>query len=255
MKRGIPLRLVCNARLGDLTMSNNQFQLGRLSGIPIKIDATFLLLAVLWGYSYFTLGTLNGFLAGFWIVVGVAFSILLHELAHAFAGRWYGVESTHIELNGLGGLCYFNRIAPSSKADIVISLAGPMANLALGALFSGMQWMLLASTHALDADMGLYQFASIAGSLASTNLLLFGFNLLPSHPLDGGKVLAWLIGLKYGHEQGQRAVAMTGMVVCAYLALISLGIGAFALLIAYDMYLHNQEALSTHKGPRWKREN
>ena len=29
------------------------------------------------------------------------------------------------------------------------------------------------------------------------NILLFAFNLLPLHPLDGGKVLAWLLGSRY----------------------------------------------------------
>lgn len=29
------------------------------------------------------------------------------------------------------------------------------------------------------------------------NILLFAFNLLPLHPLDGGKVLAWILGPRY----------------------------------------------------------
>ena len=31
------------------------------------------------------------------------------------------------------------------------------------------------------------------------NILLFAFNLLPLHPLDGGKVLGWLLGARYQH--------------------------------------------------------
>jgi Zn-dependent protease len=31
------------------------------------------------------------------------------------------------------------------------------------------------------------------------NILLFIFNLIPVHPLDGGKVLGWLLGAKYQH--------------------------------------------------------
>ena len=236
-------------------MTGYQYPLGRIGGVPIVIDATFLVLAVLWGYHFFTSGDLNGFLTGFWIVGGVAGSILLHELAHAYAGRWYGVKSTHIELNGLGGLCYFDRIAPSSKADIIICLAGPATNLALWGLFKGADWAISSLLQNSGDDMGLMRFAYIAYTLAATNFLMFWFNLLPSHPLDGGKALARLIGMKFGYDLGQRAVAMTGMVVCAYLALISFGVGAFTLVIAYDLYLHNQAALGTHKRPLWRRED
>jgi Zn-dependent protease len=234
-------------------MTGYQYQMGRIGGIPIMIDVTFLVLAILWGHHFFTAGNLNGFLTGFWIVGGVTLSILLHELAHACAGRRYGVKSTQIELNGLGGLCYFDRIAPSAKADIVISLAGPATNLALWAILKGINWGITSSLALSDDDLGLLRFAYVAHTLAVTNFIMFWFNLLPSHPLDGGKALSRLLGMKFGYDLAQRIVAMTGMAVCAYLALISLGVGVFTMVIAYDLYLHNQAALDTHKGTSWRR--
>ena len=45
------------------------------------------------------------------LITGLAGSIVLHELGHALAGRLYGVRTSHMELNGLGGLCQDRRIA------------------------------------------------------------------------------------------------------------------------------------------------
>lgn len=233
-------------------MTENQFQLGRIGGIPVVIDYTFVLLAVLWGYGYFTDGTLNGFLTGFWIVGGAGFSILLHEFAHAVAGRWYGIESSHIELNGMGGLCYLNRSVPSSTGDIVISLAGPAVNLALWAIFNGVAF---AIGMYIDDAQGLERFMYIAAILANINFMLCWFNLLPSHPLDGGKAIARMLGWKFGYDLGQRFVAYSGMLVCGYCALLGLSGCPFGFVIAYSLYLHNQQVLDTHSGPRWRREN
>ncbi len=61
--------------------------------------------------------------------------------------------------------------------------------------------------------------------------------------------------MKFGYDMGQRIVAMTGIMVCAYLALLAFGIGAFTMVIAYDLYLHNQATLDIHKRPLWKRKS
>ena len=60
------------------------------------------------------------------LVAGVALSILLHELGHALAARYWRVPTAYIELNGIGGLCHFARqYAADRIANIVMLLAGP----------------------------------------------------------------------------------------------------------------------------------
>jgi Zn-dependent protease len=76
----------------------------------------------------------------------------------------------------------------------LVAFAGPLSNLLLAAL-----------TLAVIAAMGA---AGVAPPLApshplrvfySLNVVLFAFNLLPLHPLDGGKVLAWALGARRQH--------------------------------------------------------
>lgn len=77
----------------------------------------------------------------------------------------------------------------------IVSLAGPASNLALAALTLALIWG-LATAGVLTGPMGMDHPLIIFFFL---NIILFVFNLLPIHPLDGGKILAWLIGPKYQH--------------------------------------------------------
>lgn len=87
-------------------------EVGRIAGILIVLDASFILLFVLFGMHYFTSGSSQAISSGPLLVTGLALSILLHELEHAFAGRLYGIGTTHIQLNGPGGLCSYDRHMP-----------------------------------------------------------------------------------------------------------------------------------------------
>ena len=75
----------------------------------------------------------------------------------------------------------------------LVAFAGPLSNLLQALVAAGLiagfaraGWM--TSTIGLDHPLLVYFYL---------NLVLFGFNLLPIHPLDGGKVLAWLLGPKH----------------------------------------------------------
>ncbi len=82
----------------------------------------------------------------------------------------------------------------------LVAFAGPLSNLLLALLSLGVIFG-LTSAGVISAE------SLVGGSLLQhplvvffyLNILLFAFNLLPIHPLDGGKVLAWFMGPKYQH--------------------------------------------------------
>ena len=185
--------------------------------------------------------------------LGLALSIIVHELAHAFAGRWYGIRTSGIEVNCCGGLCHLEKAAPNPKADIVILLAGPASNLALWAVFSGLAYGIYELPDQFWRFEGLHWFGAVATTLASVNFAMFWFNLLPSHPLDGGRTMAAMMQGRLGRLRAMRIIAWSGMAVCGCLALASAGAGMFTLFIAYHLYMHNQQVLDTHRGPRLER--
>ncbi len=73
----------------------------------------------------------------------------------------------------------------------LVAAAGPLANLALG--------LATVVLSALAARVGV--LSSVAASLCfdfiALNIVLFVFNLLPIHPLDGGKILSALLPAKF----------------------------------------------------------
>ena len=187
-------------------------ELFRIGRIPIHVSFWFVALVALYTKPFWQSGNSQMISAAFVLAVGLFVSILLHELGHALAGRLFRVDTSFIELNGIGGLCHFERSLPASVvARSVIGLAGPAANLLL--------WLLLAQLARVEvfaSGSGLVPF--VLAQLAWVNKLLFIYNLLPAFPLDGGNVLAALLAPILGPIWSRRLVAVLGLLVSAWIA-------------------------------------
>jgi Zn-dependent protease len=223
----------------------NSMELGRIAGIPIYLDMMFVLVLLVFSYPYFTSGNTQMMSAGFVIIIGLLLSILLHELGHAFVGRLFKAQVSHIELTGLGGIAHFERSLPASAfARSMISLAGPAVNLVL--------WQGLSALADGAVVSGNVMVALPLAVLSSANFFLMIFNLLPAYPLDGGHTLdAWL-GALFGSIWATRIVASLGLVVAILVGLYALPKTAFFLiLVALFIAQANLEALRGVGG--WRR--
>lgn len=219
-------------------------EIGRIAGIAIYLDMLFVLVVIVFCYPYFTSGNTQLMSAGLIIVAGLLASILLHELGHAFAGRLFGANVSHIELTGLGGIAHFERSLPSSAFQrSIIYLAGPAVNLVL--------WQGFGALAGLSADMGRTMLALAIAVLSSANFFLLVFNLLPAYPLDGGRTLdAWL-GVLFGGVWATRIVAVLGLLVAVGVALFALPSAFFLMLVALFLAQANWQALQSVGG--WRR--
>ncbi len=159
---------------------------GRVLGVPIYVNASMLLLAVLvtvvyGGYAENELGLAAPFayVVGLGFVVCLMGSVLLHELGHAVTARRYGIGVRGITLELLGGWTEMDRDAPSPRVDALVSLAGPAVSLVLGGVATAAAFALPDRTVA----------GQIAFQLAASNVIVAVFNVLPGLPLDGGRAL------------------------------------------------------------------
>lgn len=146
--------------------------------IPVRVQAWFLALAVILGAMWFR------DIAAIVVFCGIVFfSVLAHELGHAFMGRAFGLTPT-ITLHGLGGLTSWIRgRALGPGRSLVVSLAGPAVGLVVGLLL-----ILVALAVSILAPG--YHPPKLAAELfeaaISVNIVWSLFNLVPVVPLDGG---------------------------------------------------------------------
>ena len=141
-------------------------------GVPIEIGSSLPLLILI---ILMANGSPSLFVISF--VVVIIASIFLHELGHAWGCIVQGIPVTRVMIYGGGGFCLPAR-APSHREDELIVAMGPIVNIALWALAS-------LSTPLVEGGA----LSVILWQIKVVNVALFGLNMLPVQPLDGGKLL------------------------------------------------------------------
>ena len=214
----------------------SSFQLARVLGIRIGVNASWFIVLFLFIYLYQpnfrdALGASDS--VGFAVAVAAAVlffgSILLHELGHAVAARREGIEVTGIELFLFGGVMKMSQDTTSPGAEFRVAAAGPLVTLGL-VLVSALLMALIAGPDRIFDDTSLSGNAVediptlLISLLLLLNAALLVFNLVPAFPLDGGRIAraaAW----KVTGDRG-RATRFSAR----------LGQGFAVLLIAYGLY-------------------
>jgi Zn-dependent protease len=120
-------------------------------------------------------------------------SILLHELGHAFVALRRGIGISDITLWMFGGVARMTRDSDSPATEFKVAVAGPIVTLAI-ALVCVAVGVAAAGSDEFVKAMRVEDQASTSGVLAviawvaSINLLVLAFNLVPAFPLDGGRI-------------------------------------------------------------------
>lgn len=148
-------------------------------------------------------------------------SVLLHEFGHAPLARHYKLAVGGITLFALGGVAEIADAPVVPVRDLLIAVAGPLANLAL-ALACALVWWVAAAP----------PIAVLALHLALTNGVMALFNLLPGAPLDGGRVL-WAVMTFLTNDElfAARTASLSGR-VCGWALLLS---GLLYAVVAGDV--------------------
>jgi PDZ domain-containing secreted protein/Zn-dependent protease/CBS domain-containing protein len=167
----------------------SSFTLFRVRGIPIGANWSWLAVAAFFVFSLGsdfhasdpTLHPSTYIAMGLVTVVLFFGSLILHELGHAFRALREGMQIEGITLWLFGGVAKFKGMFPSAGAEFRIAIAGPVVT----AIISAVLYAGTALLHALGIHGPVYD---IVQYLASINLILLVFNLIPALPLDGGRV-------------------------------------------------------------------
>jgi Zn-dependent protease/predicted transcriptional regulator len=167
------------------------FRLFRIFGFEVKLNPTWLLLALLitWTLAaglfpadYPDLAPSTYWWMGLVGAAGILFSIVFHELTHSLVARRFGLRIKGITLFIFGGMAEMEAEPARPKVEFLMAVAGPLASLLLAGLFDQVERIAEAWSWPV-AIVGVLHY------LALLNLVLAIFNLVPAFPLDGGRML------------------------------------------------------------------
>lgn len=210
-------------------MFRSRLTLFRIAGIAIRIDASWIVLAVLVTWSlaaslfpaqyrglsrgtYWTMGAIGA--------LGLFASILFHELSHAIVARRRGVRMNGITLFIFGGVAEMESEPEDARTELLTAVAGPLATVALilvvwplSYLATSQEWPLLVR--------------STLSYLAMINVVLLVFNAIPAFPLDGGRVLRAVLWSRRGDV---RSATKTASSFGAGFGLLLILLGVFRVI-------------------------
>jgi len=212
-------------------LGGGSITLFHVRGIRVAVDWSWffvLFLVIFWLSSFYgdVLGESSSSSAAFGLAVlsavGFFGSIVLHELGHAFAARRNGIGISSIQLWIFGGMARMDRESDSPATEFKVAAAGPLVTLAivvaltaLGLLAVGPDEFRRSALVEGNADVsGVW---AMVAWLASINLLVLVFNLLPAFPMDGGKIVRAIAWWRTGDRNAATRFAANLGRVFAYL--------------------------------------
>ena len=211
-------------------MNRASFRIARILGIPIYLDASWLLIFGLITYDLskivFPGMNLNWTQTQYWsagFLTSLFFfgSVLFHELAHSVVAKYYKIPVHSITLFIFGGIARIGREPSKPIQEFNIAAAGPLASFFLAGAFGAMML-------AFRTNPKIVEPAEILGR---SNFFLAVFNLVPGFPLDGGRIFRAVIwGITKNFSRATMVAGSSGKVV----AYAMMGVGGYQAFFKND---------------------
>ena len=194
-------------------------------GIPVRVEPWFWITMAFIGGGLHAANSTDILLVLVFVFAGFL-SIMIHELGHALTIRKYGLPAV-ITLRAFGGYASFPAGKLDRKQSFVVTAAGPVLQFVFGVLL-----IVLAPSISIPEGSLFLPFlrdliwVSIAWSI---------LNCLPVYPMDGGHIMAAILGPKkphYVHLLSSLVAVTIGIAGYLYLGTILLPI--FMALFAWQ---------------------
>ncbi len=196
------------------------WRIGRVAGIEINIDPSWLIIFALVTFSlggaYFPhqyphWARWLHWLTGLTTSILLFGSVLAHELAHSLVAIRQGERVRSITLFIFGGVAQIAEEPGSARKEFLMAVAGPLTSLGIAAIFA-LLWL---------GFRGFSEpLAALARHLSLINAVLAVFNLAPGFPLDGGRVLRSIVwAVTKDLKRATRVASLAGQVIAFLLIL------------------------------------
>lgn len=202
-------------------MLNSSIRLFKLWGIPVEVNASWLLVLVLMTWTFATgyypslypgtFGTLQLWILGFVTAILLFLSILMHEFSHSIIASRNGMPIKKITLFMFGGVAQMERDVDKPQSELKTAAAGPAMTVLLALLFYSVSLLFRENAVAY----------ALLRSLMRINIIVLVFNMVPGFPLDGGRILRAAIWYKTGNiSRATRIASRVGRGFAVFLIII-----------------------------------
>src|SRR6267143_6683157 len=182
-------------------------KIARVAGIEVRLHLTFLLFLAWVGFSYYRLGGAPAATQGVAFMLALFGCVLLHEFGHALVARGFGIRTPDITLLPIGGVARLQRMPDQPWQELIVAIAGPLVNVVIAAVLI----FALGQQAAFEHIEHLQQpGVEMLAKLASVNISLVLFNLIPAFPMDGGRVLRSLLAMTTTYARATQIAASIG---------------------------------------------
>ena len=213
-------------------------KVARIAGTEVRIHLTFLLFLAWIGFSYYHVGGAAAAIPGVLFVLALFGCVLLHEFGHALAARAFGIPTPDITLLPIGGVARLQRMPDKPWQELIVAIAGPLVNVVIAAvliLFLGRPADLEHVEQVQQPGVGML------AKLASVNVMLVLFNLIPAFPMDGGRVLRSLLAMTLPYARATQIAAWIGQALAFVFGFVGLFTNPMLIFIAFFIYLGAQQ--------------
>lgn len=217
----------------------SSFKIFSISGIPVELHISFLLLIVVI-FALAFIGIFTLYVA--FLIILLFVTVVIHEFSHSYVAKRYGVPVERIILLPIGGVSAMGEIPKDPGQELNIAVAGPLTNIVIaffcliGLFITGgigsisVSSFFISNTSNVDINLFLSNFLGI-------NLLLGLFNLLPAFPMDGGRVLRSFLARKMSYVKATKTAATIGKQFAILMAIFGIFFNIILILIAIFIYI------------------
>lgn len=200
-----------------------------VKGIDIRLHITFPLLLVFAAWPAISSPQIDFEEMAFSVVTILLLfvSVTLHELGHSLEALRLGIGVRGITLYPMGGIAWLERVPKNPWHELWITAAGPAVTFVLAGLLWLADQSLESRTLSREAPGLLDRFVlsgwgQIVGLLATMNLTLGLFNLIPAFPLDGGRIFRAVLAMRLEYVRATTIAARVGQGAAVLLAVSGL---------------------------------
>jgi Zn-dependent protease/CBS domain-containing protein len=166
--------------------------------------------------------------------------VVFHELAHSIIARHYGIKVRKIVLYPIGGVSEIGEITDNPHQEWRMAAAGPILSLIIG--FTLLSISLIITPTLLPSWVTLTNLTGqIIFDLATINILLGIFNLIPAFPMDGGRVFRALLAERLSFSDATRYAVSVGKILGIAMIVIGIFFNFFLILVGLFVYMGASE--------------